>query len=138
MFGEESTRNLLIEGTDCFIALFNAHQLGRLKREARIDVALGWIDLKPDFLSQTLKPRANLRPLVRRKWFRCSFGRRLRVDFERKPTQISLELSRRFFGPDRAEVTKRSDYVRPDVDDTLHNRDQPTTDYIPRDKHGDN
>ena len=37
-----------------------------------------------------------------------------------KPTQISLELSRRLLGPDRAEVTKRSDNVRPDVDDTLH------------------
>lgn len=38
-----------------------------------------------------------------------------------KPTKMSLELARRLFGPDRAEVTKRSNNVGPDVDDAIHN-----------------
>jgi hypothetical protein len=42
------------------------------------------------------------------------------MNLEGKPTQISLECLRRLFGPDRAEVTKRSDNVGPDVDDAIH------------------
>jgi hypothetical protein len=46
-----------------------------------------------------------------------------------KPTQISLEVSRGLFGPDRAEITKRSNDVGPDVDDAIHNCDHRSTDY---------
>jgi len=46
-----------------------------------------------------------------------------------KPTQISLELSRRLFGPDRAEVAKRSNNVGPDVDDAIHKCADGSTDY---------
>lgn len=42
------------------------------------------------------------------------------MNFKWKPTQTSLELFRRRFGPDRAEITKRSDNVGPDVDDAIH------------------
>jgi hypothetical protein len=121
MFGEESARNILIKDADCAVTLFGAHQLGRLERETRVNVTFGRVDWKPDFLAQTLKPRANLRPFLGPKRFRCPFGRRLRMNFEWEPTQISLELSRRLFGPDRAEITKRSNNVRPDIDDTIHN-----------------
>lgn len=47
-----------------------------------------------------------------------------------KPAQISLELSRRFFGPDRAEITKRSNNIGPDIDDATHKCNHPSTDYI--------
>lgn len=47
-----------------------------------------------------------------------------------KPTQISLKLSRRLFGPDRAEVTERSNNVGPDIDDAIHKRGHRSTDYI--------
>jgi hypothetical protein len=80
-------------------------------------------------LAQTLKPRANLRPVLRRKWFLCPFGRRLRMNLKWKPTQISLELSRRLFGPDRAEVAKRSNNVGPNVDDAIHKCADGSTDY---------
>jgi hypothetical protein len=30
---------------------------------------------------------------------RCTFGRRVGMNLERKPTQISLQFSRRLFGP---------------------------------------
>ena len=46
-----------------------------------------------------------------------------------KPTQISLELSRRLFGPDRAEVAKRSNNVGPDVDEAIHKCADGSTDY---------
>src|ERR1041384_8010216 len=120
MFGEERARDILIKDADCVVAFSGAHQLGGLERETRVNVAFGRVDRKPDFLAQTLKPRANLRPGLRWKRFRCPFGRRLRVNLKWKPTQISLELSRRLFGPDRAEVTKRSNNVRPDIDDAIH------------------
>ena len=57
------------------------------------------VDWKSDFLSYTLEPLANLWPLLRRKRLRCTFGRRVRMNLERKPTQISLQFSRRLFGP---------------------------------------
>ena len=47
-----------------------------------------------------------------------------------KPTKMSLELSRRLFGPDRAEVTERSNNVGPDIDDAIHKRRHRSTDYI--------
>jgi hypothetical protein len=37
-----------------------------------------------------------------------------------KPAQSRLELSRRLFGPGRAEVTKSSNNVGPNVDDAIH------------------
>jgi hypothetical protein len=42
------------------------------------------------------------------------------MDLERKHSQRSLELSRRFFGPDRAEVAKGSNDVGPQVNDAIH------------------
>jgi hypothetical protein len=63
-----------------------------------------------------------LRPFFRPKRFRCPLGRRLRMNLKWKPTQISLQLSRRLFGPDRAKITKRSNNIRPDVDDVIHKR----------------
>jgi hypothetical protein len=47
-----------------------------------------------------------------------------------KPTQISLELPRRLFGPDRAEVTKWSNHVGPDVDNATHKYGDRSTNYI--------
>jgi hypothetical protein len=130
MFGEESTRNVLIKDSDGVVTFFGAYQLGRLQRETRINVALWGIDWKPHFLAQTLKPGANLQPVLRRKRFRCTFWWRLRMNLKWKPTQISLELSRRLFGPDRAEVTERSNNVGPDIDDAIHKRGHRSTDYV--------
>src|ERR1043166_10277802 len=112
MFGEERARDILIKDDDCVVAFSGAQQLGGLERETRVNVAFGRVDRKPDFLAQTLKPRANLRPGRRWKRFRCPFGRRLRVNLKWKPTQISPELSRRLFGPDRAEGTKKKNKKR--------------------------
>jgi hypothetical protein len=42
------------------------------------------------------------------------------MDLKRKPTQVSLQFSRRLFGPDRAEIAKRSNNVGPDVDYATH------------------
>jgi hypothetical protein len=47
-----------------------------------------------------------------------------------KPAQVSIELSRRLLGPDRAKITKRSNYVRPDVDEAIHSCDHPSTEYV--------
>jgi hypothetical protein len=47
-------------------------------------------------------------------------GAAIRMDLERKHTQLSLEFSRRFVGPDRADVAKRSNDVGPQVDDAIH------------------
>jgi hypothetical protein len=58
------------------------------------------IDWKPDFSRQMLEPRPNLRPVPRRKRLRSSFGRRIWMDLKGKPTQVSLQFSRRPFGPD--------------------------------------
>ena len=85
MFGEESTRNVLIKDADCVVSLFGAHQLGRLERETRVNVTSGRVDWKPDFLAQTLKPRSNPRPSLRRKRFQCPSGRRLRMNLKWKP-----------------------------------------------------
>jgi hypothetical protein len=41
------------------------------------------------------------------------------MDLKRKPTQVSLQFSRRF-GPDRGEIAKRSNNVGPDVDYATH------------------
>jgi hypothetical protein len=120
MFGEESTRNVLIKNSNGIVAFFGTHQLRRLERETRVNVAFRRIDWKPDFLAQPLKPRADLRPSLGRKRFRRPFRRRLRMNLKWKPTQISLEPFRRLFGPDRAEITKRSNNVGPDVDDATH------------------
>src|SRR5262245_40448849 len=108
MFGEESTRHVLIKHADCGVTLSRAHELGRLERETRVHITFGRIDRQPDFLAQTLKPRTNLWPVLQRKRFRGPFRRRLRMNLKWKPTQISFELSRCFFGPDRAEITKGS------------------------------
>jgi hypothetical protein len=120
MFGEESTRNVLVKNSHCVVAFFGAHQLGRLECETRVNVTFRRINCKSDFLAETLKPRANLRPVLRWKRFRCPLRRRLRMNLKWKPTQISLEPFRRLFGPDRAEVTKGSNNVGPDVDDATH------------------
>jgi hypothetical protein len=97
--GEECARNVAMKASGSVVAFFEAHELGRLKRETRVDVTLGRVDWKPDFSSQTLEPRANPRPVLRRKRLRCPFGRRLRMDLKGKPTQISLQFSPSFFGP---------------------------------------
>jgi hypothetical protein len=47
-----------------------------------------------------------------------------------QPTQISVELSCGLFGPDRAEITKRSNDVEPDVNDATHKCGHRSTDYI--------
>ena len=90
MFGEESTRNVLIKHADCGVTLSRAHQFGRLESETRVHITFGRVDWKPDFLAQTLKPRANLRPIFRPKRFGCPFGRRLGMNLKWKPTQISF------------------------------------------------
>jgi hypothetical protein len=68
-------------------------------------------------------------PVLRWKRFGLPFRWRFRMNLKRKPTQISLEVSRGLFGPDRAEITKRSNNVRPDVDDAIQNCDHRSTDY---------
>jgi hypothetical protein len=42
------------------------------------------------------------------------------MNLERKPTEFRLQFARRSFGPDRAEITKRSNNVSPNVDDAIH------------------
>jgi hypothetical protein len=42
------------------------------------------------------------------------------MDLKGKPTQISLQFSRRLFGPDRAEIAERSNNVGPNVDYAIH------------------
>jgi hypothetical protein len=42
------------------------------------------------------------------------------MDFEWKHTQRSLEFSRCFVGPDRAEIAKWSNDVGPHVDNAIH------------------
>ena len=86
VFGEERARNVVIEGAGCVVALLGAHELGRLECETRVHVTFRRVDWKPDLSSQTLEPRANLRPGLRRKRLRCPFGRRLRMNLEGKPT----------------------------------------------------
>jgi len=130
MFGEESTRYILIKDAHRVVTFFGADQLGSLERQPRVNITFGRVDWKPDFLAQTFKPRANLWPVLRRKRFRCPVGRRLRMNLKWKPTQISLESLRRLFGPDRAEVTKRSNNIGPDVDDAIHKCDHGSTNYI--------
>jgi hypothetical protein len=42
------------------------------------------------------------------------------MNLKGNPTQVSFQLPRGLLGPDRAEVTKRSNNVGPDVDDATH------------------
>lgn len=99
LFGEERTRNVVIEATRCIIAVLDTHELGRLERETRVHVSLRRVDWEPDVSGQTLEPRANLRPVLRTKWLRRPFGRCIGMKLEGKPTQISPQVSRRFFSP---------------------------------------
>ena len=41
------------------------------------------------------------------------------MQFERQPTRPQTEIVRRFLDPDRAKITKRSNYVRPDEEDGM-------------------
>ena len=123
MSGEEGTRNFLVKRAGCVISLFRAYQFGRLECEARVYVAPGRIDREADLSSQTFQPCANVRPFLGRKRFRCAFGRRLRMNLKWEPPQIGVELARCLFGPDRAEITKRSNNVGPDIDHAIHNCD---------------
>jgi hypothetical protein len=99
VFGEECARDVVIKGSDGAIALFDAHEFGRLQRETRVNVTLRRVDWEPDFSSQTLESRANLRPVLRRKRLRRTLRRRFRMYLEGKPAEMSLQLPGSFLGP---------------------------------------
>jgi hypothetical protein len=99
LFGKERARDLVIKGSDSVVAPLDAHKFGRFQRETRVNITFRRVDWEPDFSSQTLESRANLRPVLRWKWLRRTLGRRLRMYLEGKPAKISLQLPRSFLGP---------------------------------------
>src|SRR5579863_2912716 len=106
-----------MKSTGGIIAAERANQLRRLERQARIEVTRGRIDRETDHLCRPDQTFANSGPRLGWKRFGCAFRRRFGMKLERKPAQLCVELARRSFGPDRAEIAIRSNNVGPDVDD---------------------
>jgi hypothetical protein len=98
------------------------HELHRFEREARIGVTPRRVDRQPDAFCQTRQPRADRRPFGIRKRLVSALRRHLGMQFERQPAGADAQFFRRFLDPDRAEITKRSNDVRPDEQDTIVDR----------------
>ena len=111
---EERARHGVMERGGCLVAGASAHELTGLEREPRVGITARRLDRYADLRREHAQSALDRGPLLIAERLRRAARRRIRMQLERKPTRLYAELLRRLLDPDRAEITERSNDVRPD------------------------